>query len=278
MTNNLRFAPDHATEGLFKLKPYSTETDRNRVKEILRGEIYFSTRSQLNDPFEMQLMLAPGSNFAARVKGMVRSMRDNAVTKHLSPARRLEQATRASRLIESNPEILRRTAQQHVDRMSTGCFIFCMSGNRTHPLLWSHYADSHKGICVHFDHKKDPFYCAAEVDYSPDFPRVAYPFEGDAVLTQKGILTKAKFWKYEEEFRLFSVRMGNEAWHLGLKWLNKHIARIDPTAVIGITLGANMPHEDAEELVEHCSTHHPHIAIEQARLRESEFGLEFSPI
>jgi len=33
--------------------------------------------------------------------------------------------------------------------------LLCFSGNWTSPLLWGHYADSHKGICIGFDLSKD---------------------------------------------------------------------------------------------------------------------------
>lgn len=29
--------------------------------------------------------------------------------------------------------------------------LICMSNNWTHPLMWGHYADRHKGICLGFD-------------------------------------------------------------------------------------------------------------------------------
>ena len=49
-----RFAARVGKETLYKFRPYSTKTDRARVREILVAhEVYFSRPSQLNDPFDM---------------------------------------------------------------------------------------------------------------------------------------------------------------------------------------------------------------------------------
>jgi hypothetical protein len=72
-------------------------------------------------------------------------------------------------------------------------------------LLWSHYADSHKGICIVFDaDDEDNFGTALKVNYSDDYPTVDYFDRDPNTLLSLTALTKAKAWEYEQEFRLIT--------------------------------------------------------------------------
>ncbi|QKW96816.1 MULTISPECIES: DUF2971 domain-containing protein [unclassified Agrobacterium] len=86
---------------------------------------------------------------------------------------------------------------------STG--IICMSTSWQEPLLWGHYADKHKGICLQFR-------CAADdwerIDYRKERPTLS-TFEKDSLskLSSEDLrrLSKMKFdqWQYEKEYRKF---------------------------------------------------------------------------
>lgn len=44
-------------------------------------------------------------------------------------------------------------------------------------LMWSHYADNHKGICLEFDFNKDPLFCQDpfwKVNYRNKYPKKIY--------------------------------------------------------------------------------------------------------
>lgn len=85
--------------------------------------------------------------------------------------------------------------------------LICMSKTWQHPLLWGHYADSHRGLCLGFDVPDDGTF--AVVHYRPDRPtlaefgrqRVQDIDESDMI---KMLYTKFDAWRYEEEFRCFT--------------------------------------------------------------------------
>lgn len=86
----------------------------------------------------------------------------------------------------------------------------CFSENNNHILMWSHYANAHKGMCLEFDTSFDPFNKAFPVSYSPDFPqinpvKVILSPDDDMILEEsvKPLLTKYECWRYEAEWRLF---------------------------------------------------------------------------
>lgn len=278
-SSKLIFAHESVTEGLFKFRPYRTSDDIDRVKKLLSGQLYFAMCDQLNDPFEMRIILSPEPSGSLRLKGVLKGMLNVPGLKHLSPAKRLQRADQISNRLARQPQVLKVAATAHYARMRKECFLFCMSATRAHPLLWSHYADMHKGVCIQFDHTKVPFAGSCKVEYSTQYPKVVYPFDDDiSKLTQKGILTKAQYWSYEEEYRLFSVRMDNESWHLGLEWLDPHIATVREGLVTGITIGARMPEDVKQDLVNYCGENHPEIAVEQTVICEDRFAMNFRSV
>ena len=79
--------------------------------------------------------------------------------------------------------------------------IICLSREWSHPLLWSHYADKHKGIAIGFDVPDGGIYLP--VKYRPE--RLQPPqghMLSDADLDDL-LLTKFTTWKYETEYRCF---------------------------------------------------------------------------
>jgi len=84
--------------------------------------------------------------------------------------------------------------------------IYCMTPDPTSTLMWSHYAENHKGICLEFGIDNPLMANAIEVIYEDDYPVwMPYDFEEEHDRSITMILTKAKPWEYEEEFRLISL-------------------------------------------------------------------------
>ncbi len=85
--------------------------------------------------------------------------------------------------------------------------ISCFSKKFNNLLMWSHYADSHKGACIGFDLNVDSInsikgacYKGA-VKYVKKFEPIDYADNPEKIISN-WLLTKAKDWKYEDEVRL----------------------------------------------------------------------------
>jgi len=83
--------------------------------------------------------------------------------------------------------------------------LLCFSKNWTNPMLWSHYADKHKGICLGFDLRRGQ---VQEIHYEKKRPRMELGTLEDPPSIPKDLqdlllLTKFKDWKYEQEIRRF---------------------------------------------------------------------------
>ena len=84
--------------------------------------------------------------------------------------------------------------------------IICFSRNWQNPVLWSHYADKHRGVCLGFEVPDEHL---LRVIYSDD--RLAndvleWPSGGEQRLDLVTKLLSLKFrhWEYEDEVRLFA--------------------------------------------------------------------------
>lgn len=84
--------------------------------------------------------------------------------------------------------------------------MICMSTTWQEPLLWSHYADKHQGLCLEFDLTLDHTFM--KVNYVEERQKLNdFSKERLEDLTEADILTmlrtKFKAWKYEAEYRSF---------------------------------------------------------------------------
>ena len=81
--------------------------------------------------------------------------------------------------------------------------IICFSKTWKNPLVWSHYADNHKGICLGFEIEEDS---VVKIDYVRE-PRILTESDLDGknskVKSSNILNTKYINWAYEKEYRTF---------------------------------------------------------------------------
>jgi hypothetical protein len=94
--------------------------------------------------------------------------------------------------------------------------VLCMSRNCTDPLLWAHYADKHRGVCLGFDIPDNPSVVHPVIYVDERELQDPYlllktlssrPLEVAQSAVMRKLLLKYKRWEYEDEVRLFK-RLG----------------------------------------------------------------------
>lgn len=82
--------------------------------------------------------------------------------------------------------------------------LLCFSATKTNPLIWSHYADRHRGIAIGFEYTVDNGRLFP-VEYSKNNARPEVDFSDSSYTSEdKGneiFFTKAWDWNYEKEYR-----------------------------------------------------------------------------
>lgn len=197
-------------EHLYKFQKLNEQTLRNLKNDIL----YFSVPASFNDPFDCSaLNLNAMFTDNTVIEIFRRYLHDKNIQADFQinsikdvPQKDVDQIYQASEKLfkERQDELLNKR----------GCT--CFSANNTNILLWSHYADGHRGICLKFDTSFEPFTKVKKVDYRLDFPSVNLVKmmfgNSDEVIEEasKPILSKYKCWDYEEEWRIFHLEPNKE--------------------------------------------------------------------
>lgn len=97
--------------------------------------------------------------------------------------------------------------------------VLCFSRNWDNILLWSHYGDSHKGICLGFDISEGepgPNY-DTDVLYQPNLLKIRSP-QDLPDLAERLPRTKHESWSYEQEVRMF-VGLNDPKDEAGRNWI-----------------------------------------------------------
>lgn len=110
-------------------------------------------------------------------------------------------------------------------------------------LMWSHYADSHKGFCIEYDldvlcqaiSKSFDIISELNVNYQVNRPIISKTDEIDDVL-QKIFGTKSSAWKYENEFRLVFGKYG--------------LKTVPDEAIKAIYFGLHMPLKERQAITD----------------------------
>jgi len=157
-----------------------------------------------------------------------------------------------------------RSMKDHLDR-ETG--ILCFSENWKNPVLWSHYATKHRGICLGFDLDDE---VACKIEYVDE--RLPVLFRGgdskagiDDTYVNRLLRTKYIHWKYEEEVRMF-VRLEEGALEDGSYFLPFG----DSLKLREIVLGPLCPFS-VEHIDKFASSVDPSVSVHKARLAFKKF-------
>ncbi len=145
--------------------------------------------------------------------------------------------------------------------------LLCFSADWTNPVLWSHYGAQHRGICLGFDvervstqkvHYKDDR-ILAELDEEEN------PFKIDGELQELLLRTKSRYWRYEEEHRVF-VPLKN-----AIKEESLHFCRFDRSLKLSEVILGPQCSLSLHAVRQLAQTHHPHAVTFRARLAFKSF-------
>ncbi len=142
-----------------------------------------------------------------------------------------------------------KTYEENFNKLIDSYTFFCLSKNCKSNLMWSHYADSHKGFCIEF---KSEHIKAEKVSYQDEIPQVEmisllgcnHPDNaGLGNEIWQCLRTKLKEWEYEEEYRFQMA---------GYKISEDEIYRIQPYEsefIESIIFGCRMPESIKEYII-----------------------------
>ncbi len=146
--------------------------------------------------------------------------------------------------------------------------IFTLTTKKNNFLMWSHYANSHKGFCIGFDSMmlfKTVKGGLVPVDYRDDLPKFLFD-EDITEFSRKQLATKSNVWEYEDEYRLIKHLAANKKFYL------------DKSCIKELVLGVKMDVKIKFELIEYVKTNIPHCTVYDTELNKDFFRVDLKKI
>ncbi len=181
------------------------------LQSLIEDNLYFSNPSQFNDPLDCKPVIESDCNNEKLIE----------VLKELSTNYlKFKENIKYLEYQSTNPDyedadkafnwyLTRELQDELMSHYDKG--VCCFSKSYNNSLLWSHYADQHKGICVGYSIDRDPKPQTHEVKYNNErMIKTSLIYDSfvknnnksKSLLEEKLLLTKTKHWKYEDEIRL----------------------------------------------------------------------------
>ena len=183
-------------------KPIYKYTSLETAKIILEtSSIRFRAPSTFNDPFEFSLdffdMYVSTKEFKERFDKVLRNQSD------------ITSKKRKEILKNTTIDIFRKSYEATIEKQRHLVMVFCTSEVNDNILMWSHYANSHKGVCLGL--KLPPLISSIDcltmkVNYTDVIvPRKFYAADDHnrGLALMYWVYTKASCWGYEKEIRSF---------------------------------------------------------------------------
>ena len=167
--------------------------------------------------------------------------------------------------------------------------VICLSKNSNQPLMWAHYADSHRGLMIEFDNAhptfnrqrstEDDFGHLRPVSYSKLRPELTMQTLDGGNAFEVFALTKADPWRYEEEIRLiWPLKFADKT----LETPSGPIGLLScpSSAVVSVTLGCKALEQTLSAVRETLRSQPDaaHITVRRALLDETAFELNYSDV
>lgn len=207
MPKVVRTAYETQRDGHRKLYKFRGFENPEWIKSIFeKQELHLSSPTKFNDPFECKPWIRPPRLLNESDRRDSRKQAFNLLRRQ--GMARDEAKVRAKRA--GSAAFMEQMAAKLTESLALEAQhfrIICLAGNCKELLLWSHYADSHKGFCLGFDASHDDeFGGALQVLYSDTLPTVDFFDRDPTTALTSMVLTKAKSWAYENEYRLVAPK------------------------------------------------------------------------
>lgn len=236
---------------------------RHAASLIREGEVYFARPSELNDPFEFHWLERWPKN-AAVVDEIMREVlakeypNDSIAVRRARYKKVSKEAMDRHATARRSGGILKRTATIKLG-------LFSASATWEHPLMWSHYADHHRGVAIGIDPIQISGKRFHPVKYADEVARISiadYAKDSRDVFLDLS-LRKSAIWEYEQEYRTMNA--------IGTKRY--------PGCVRNVIIGVHATAETVQQVERIAEEAQHSISLHRTNLRDDAYALQaFPPI
>ncbi len=226
------------------------------IDSLVNSSIYFASRDALNDPFDSRI----------DIQTLINGLLEESLA---------EEARTAIQLIQNDATFFQKFEAGYRD------FGICsFSTELSNTLMWSHYADHHRGVAIHYDFpisfldNPDEILGVAPVDYEgnsvSDWIREQATlfhtnhFEFVTELLKRVLTAKAPAWSYEREGRIIRPKTGSYP--------------VPRSTLKGITFGLRMEQADENLIRSIAAKYFEGIQFSRVVRTGSDFGIDVEDV
>lgn len=251
---------------LYRYQPFNEE--RMRIL-FVHSELFFYSPSTLNDPFDSKIEF----DFDNLSDEDIRQFLEKAA-KHGTLRFDVDQVLENIRGGEDNwKHNLKKQALENLQPEIDALGLLCLSTMNDDILMWSHYADKHKGFCLQFDKAKlEAWQCCRPIDYGNRFLSFR-EFNNALPDTEKLghlLLRKSGHWTYEKEWRII-VNPDND--NSGIRYY-----KFPEELLTGVVFGCQMKDDKRRVIKDFLKNRKNHVQCYEAKKKENEFALEIKEL
>jgi hypothetical protein len=208
---------------LYQYKPFN----KNIIVSLINNRLWRSEPASFNDPYDCLANFVYSGN---------KEDWENFIKSNITDT--ITQNRMLSEILEEKDNFENRFNKGHKDSISNHLRVACFSRNYSNVLMWSHYADYHKGIVIGYQTIKsgglnyleveDPEYIFASYNNVSNIPIMPVQYNkpinfdyNPLIQNEEELLSyvfsKGKVWSYEKEYRAIikntlgkSVKLGKE--------------------------------------------------------------------
>ena len=222
---------------------------------LLHNEIYLASPKDFNDPFDCKIPL----NFTVLTKEERENYKEELSIRQrpnigVSDLEYISIKKNLDDRMENIEKFQEDYEEFYFNQTDTNYGVFSLSKTFKGMLLWSHYANCHKGFCVGFWEGKLRESCdfinrTGIVKYNTEFPvlipKVRETLEEKLARIHARTTTKSEEWEYEEEYRLIKAFVEPP-----LSFERRE--KIPDEVFSDVTLGIDISVENKKEIIEIC--------------------------
>lgn len=250
-----------------------------RIEVLQSGLIRFTQAVALNDPFEVY------PNFTEFNNSL-----DQRARKRHDQLRGGVDAITDFKISLKIPEMVKGHTSKFLHELRTEYLILSLSEEKNNLLMWSHYADSHRGFVIGFD-STHPFFNQEKPRTMTRLEKVNYSANRLVVPTleecmredlQERIyittfLTKSDRWAYEHELRMVAQPKAADKIIKVDGGADIYLYKFPSHCLKEVIMGHLMPDALKDEIANIVTTQYPDAELYVTLLNETKFDLDVVP-
>jgi hypothetical protein len=146
--------------------------------------------------------------------------------------------------------------------------VYCLGPDVRNLLMWAHYADSHRGVCLEFSLRNDVMCSALKCEYLKEFPIMKLHSNKDAD-AHRMLLAKAEPWSYEKEYRIVAQER-KLAVSMDTLMTDKGFLKLPKGALVSVISGCQGDREKVSKLVQALA---PDVKVKRAVRVQNRYAL-----